>query len=111
MILVPSIKVSIPIAGADLPRDVFPPLGTPGSATATVELRVKGAPSSSGEAVQLVAVVKARSYRDVLKKVDACPQGAWAVLQGKLEAGGVLAQAGFVVQPAKVEEPAAVESA
>jgi len=55
----------------------LPPEGAPGSAKATV---------------------KAKSYRDVLSKVDASPHGAFAILQGKLVSGGVLIDAGLTVQ-------------
>jgi hypothetical protein len=89
---VPSIKVTVPIEGSKLPREILPPEGTPGSAKALVSFRVK-----AGE-IELSASLKAKSYRDVLNKVDAAPHGAFAILQGKLGAGFVLQEAGFTVQ-------------
>ena len=113
MIEVNAIKLSVPVAGEDLPRDVLPPEGAPGSAKATVELRFKSRSFPDCEGGELVAVLKVRSYREVLRKVDAAPHGAWAVLQGKLGAGGVVQQAGFIVQPIapKSEEAPAPEAA
>jgi hypothetical protein len=110
VIVVNSIKLTVPIAGDVLPRDVLPAEGAPGSAKATVELRIKGNPFPGGDGGELVAVLKAKTYREVLKKVDASPHGAWAVLQGKLGVGGVVHQAGFVVQPMKMESEAAPEN-
>lgn len=101
MITVQAIKLSVPIAGDALPRDVLPAEGAPGSAKATVELRIKSEPFPGCEGGELVAVLKAKSYRDTLRKVDAAEHGAWAVLQGKLGADGVVQQAGFLVQPKK----------
>ena len=96
---VPSIKVTVTIEGSKLPRDILPPEGTPGSAKGLVGLRVK-----AGE-VELSASLKAKNYRDVLSRVDAAPHGAYAILQGKLAAGGVLEEAGFSVQPIIPKEP------
>lgn len=94
VIEVASIKVSVPIEGSKLPRDILPPEGSPGSAKALVNLQVKAG------GLVLTAALKAKSYRDVLSKVDASPHGAFAVLQGKLkDADGVLIDAGFTVQP------------
>jgi hypothetical protein len=96
---VSSIKISVPIEGSLLPRDILPPEGSPGSAKAMVSLQVK-----AGD-IALTASLKARSYREVLNKVDASPHGAFAVLQGKLTTGGVLIDAGFAVQPIVPKEP------
>ena len=93
---VPSIKVTVTIEGSKLPRDILPPEGTPGSAKGLVSLQVK-----AGE-VELSASLKAKNYRDVLSRVDAAPHGAYAILQGKLVAGGVLEEA---VQPIIPKEP------
>lgn len=101
MIEVNSIKVSMPIEGHKLPRDILPPEGAPGSAKALISLRLK-----AGE-MELTASVKAKGYRDVLNKVDASPHGAFAVLQGKLTPGGVIIDAGFTVQPIVPKEPQA----
>ena len=94
-----SIKVSVPIEGHKLPRDILPPDGAPGSAKAMITLQVK-----SGE-IELSAAIKAKNYRDVLAKVDASQHGAFAVLQGKLCPGGIIAEAGFAVQAIVPKEP------
>lgn len=99
MIEVNSIKVSMPIEGHKLPRDILPPEGAPGSAKAVVCLCIK-----AGE-MEFAASVKAKAYRDVLKKVDESPHGAFAVLQGKLSPGGVISEAGFTVQAIVPKEP------
>lgn len=99
MVEVQSIKVSVPIRGDLLPRDTLPPEGAPGSAKATVEIVVRSAPFPEAAGGEVRAVIKAKSYREVLKKVDSFPQGAWAVLSGKLAVGGLIVQAGFTVQP------------
>lgn len=96
---VPSIKVSVPIEGSKLPREILPPEGAPGSAKAMVSLQIKAG------GIELTASLKAKSYRDALSKVDASPHGAFAVLQGKLINGGVLIEAGFAVQPIVPKEP------
>jgi hypothetical protein len=96
-----NIKVSVAIDGSKLPRDILPPEGAPGSSKAMVSLQVR-----AGE-IELTASLKAKSYRDVLSKVDASPHGAFAVLQGKLCSGGVVADAGFAVQPMVPKEPKA----
>ena len=99
MIEVPSFKVSVPIQGHLLPRDILPPLGQPGSSKASVTL-VLGC-----EGLKFRAQIKAKSYRDVLAKVDASPHGAYAVLQGKLKHGEIV-EAGFTVQPIVPKETA-----
>ncbi len=93
------IKVSVPIEGGKLPKDILPPEGSPGSAKAMVSLQV------SAGGIELTASIRAKSYREVLNKVEASPHGAFAVLQGKLGAGGVLEEAGFTVQPIVPKEP------
>lgn len=104
MIEINSIKVSMPIEGHKLPRDILPPEGAPGSAKAMINLQLK-----AGE-MELTATVKAKGYRDVLNKVDASPHGAFAVLQGKLGPGGVILEAGFTVQAiVPKEKPPATE--
>ena len=70
MIEVPSFKVSVPIPSTLLPRDILPPAGQPGSSKATITLKFKS------DGVELRAEVKAKSYRDVLTKVDTSPHGA-----------------------------------
>ena len=92
MIEVPSLKVTVPIQGHLLPRDILPPLGQPGAAKALVTIKLKC------DGVNLSVQLKAKSYRDVLAKVDASPHGAYAVLQGKLKRGEIV-EAGFTVQP------------
>ena len=92
MIEVSSLKVTVPIQGDLLPRDILPPLGQPGSSKATVTLKIKC------DGLSLSVQLKAKSYRDVLAKVDASPHGAFAVLQGKLKRDEIL-EAGFTVQP------------
>ena len=99
MIEVPSFKVSVPIPSNLLPRDILPPAGQPGSSKATITLKVKS------DGLELKAEVKAKSYRDVLAKVDSSPHGAYVVLQGKLK-GKEIAEAGFAVQPIVPKEPA-----
>lgn len=99
LIEVNSIKVSIPIEGHKLPRDILPLEGAPGSAKAVIRLCLK-----VGE-MEFSASVKAKAYRDVLKKVDDSPHGAFAVLQGKLSPGGVISDAGFTVQAVVPKEP------
>lgn len=101
MIEVPSFKVSVPIPSGLLPRDILPPLGQPGSSKATVALKF----ISGG--MELRAEVKAKSYRDVLVKVDSSPHGAYVVLQGKLKDGQDIIEAGFSVQPIVPKEPVA----
>ena len=93
MVQVSSIKVSVPINGTLLPRDILPAEGAPGSAKALVTLKVK-----SGD-IELSASLKAKSYREVLSKVDASSTGAIAVLQGKLGPDGTILEAGFTVAP------------
>jgi len=92
MIEVPSFKISVPIPSSLLPRDILPPVGQPGSSKATVTLKLKS------DGLELKAEVKAKSYRDVLAKVDASPHGAYVVLLGKLK-GRDIVEAGFTVQP------------
>lgn len=99
MIEVPSFKVSVPIHGSLLPRDILPPAGMPGFSKATVTLKLK----SDGQ--ELRAEVKAKSYRDVLAKVDSSPHGAYVVLQGKLKGRNEIVEAGFNVQPIVPKEP------
>ena len=96
---VQKIKVTIAIDGGALPRDILPAEGAPGSAKAMVTLQVK-----SGS-YDLQASLKAKSYRDVLAKVDASPHGAFAVLQGNLGENGEIQGAGFTVQPIVPKEP------
>lgn len=96
---VQKIKLSIAIDGGALPRDILPPEGAPGSAKALVTLEIQ-----SGS-YALKATMKAKSYRDVLAKVDAAPHGAFAVLQGQLAEGGEIQAAGFTVQPIVLKEP------
>lgn len=103
MIEVSSFKISVPIPSDILPRDILPPVGQPGSSRATVTLKLK-----SGE-MELQAVVKAKSYRDVLAKVDASPHGAYVVLQGKLKDGQDIIEAGFAVQPIVPKESGAAK--
>ena len=100
---VQKIKVSVAIEGSTLPRDILPPEGAPGSSKAMVSLQLK-----AGE-IELTASLKAKSYRDVLNKVDASPHGAFAVLQGQLGPGGEVTGVGFTVQPIvpKESQPAA----
>lgn len=93
MIEVPSIKISVPIHGTLLPRDILPPEGSPGSAKASVTLQIK-----AGE-LELSAIIRAKSYRDVLNKIDSSAHGAFAVLQGKLAGAREILEAGFTVQP------------
>lgn len=100
MIEVPSIKVSVPIHSDRLPRDVLPPAGAPGSAKAMVTLKLKS------DGLELRAVVKAKSYRDVLTKIDTSPHGAFVVLQGKLKGKNEIVEAGFTVQPIVPKESA-----
>ena len=92
MIEVPSFKISVPIPGSLLPRDILPPVGQPGSSKATVTLKLKS------DGLELKAEVKAKSYRDALAKVDSSPHGAYVVLQGKLK-GRDIVEAGFTIQP------------
>lgn len=100
VIEVPSFKVNVPIPTALLPRDILPPVGQPGSSKATVVLKF----ASGG--LELRAEVKAKSYRDVLAKVDSSPHGAYVVLQGKLKGRSEILEAGFSVQPIIPKEPA-----
>jgi|JI10StandDraft_1071094.scaffolds.fasta_scaffold483870_2 hypothetical protein len=93
MIEVPSFKVSVPIPSDLLPRDILPPVGQPGSAKATITLKLKA------DGFVLQAVVKAKSYRETLAKVDSSPHGAYVVLQGKLKGKTEIVEAGFNVQP------------
>ena len=104
MIEVPSFKVSVPIPSALLPRDILPPAGQPGSSKATITLKFKS------DGVELRAEVKAKSYRDVLTKVDTSPHGAYVVLQGKLK-GREIVEAGFSVQPIVPKDTIPVSSA
>ena len=99
MIEVPSIKVSVPIPGSLLPRDILPPAGLPGSSKATVTLKFKS------DGLEFKTEVKAKSYRDVLAKVDSSPHGAYVVLQGKLKGRSEIVEAGFCVQPIVPKEP------
>lgn len=93
MIEVKYLKVSVPIEGSKLPRDILPPEGSPGSAKATVSLQFK-----AGD-IEFTASLKVKGYRDALNKIDAAPYGAFAVLQGKLgPTSGVLTEAGLIVQ-------------
>ena len=103
MIEVPSFKVSVPIPTGLLPRDILPPVGQPGSSKATVALKF----ISGG--LELRAEVKAKSYRDVLVKVDSSPHGAYVVLQGKLKGQSEIIEAGFSVQPIVPKESVASE--
>lgn len=93
MIEVPSFKVSVPIPSDLLPRDILPPVGQPGSAKATITLKLKA------DGFVLQTVVKAKSYRETLAKVDSSPHGAYVVLQGKLKGKTEIVEAGFNVQP------------
>ena len=104
MIEVPSFKISVPILGDRLPRDILPPVGQPGSSKATVTLKLKS------DALELKAEVKVKSYRDALAKVDASPNGAYAVLSGKLK-GKEIVEAGFAVQPIVPKEQVQVTPA
>ena len=99
MIEVPSFKVSVSIPSGLLPRDILPPAGQPGSSKATITLKLKA------DGLELQAEVKAKSYRDVLVKVDSSPHGAYVALQGKLK-GRQIIEAGFSVQPIVPKEPA-----
>jgi len=101
VIEVPSFKVNVPIPTALLPRDILPPVGQPGSSKATVVLKF----ASGG--LELRAEVKAKSYRDVLAKVDSSTHGAYVVLQGKLKGKTDIIEAGFSVQPIVPKEPVA----
>lgn len=105
VIEVPSIKVNVPIPSALLPRNILPPVGQPGSSKATVVLKL----SSGG--LELRAEVKAKSYRDVLAKVDSSPHGAYVVLQGKLKGQTDIIEAGFSVQPIVPKDSASAPSA
>jgi hypothetical protein len=98
VIEVQAIRVSVLVAGEELPRDVLPPVGAAGSAQATVRLAFKSAPFPGVEGGEVVAEVNAKAYRRVLEKIDAAPGGAWVTLVGKLAADGVLQQAGFTVR-------------
>ena len=93
MIEVASFKVSVPIPGNLLPRNILPPAGMPGFSKATITLKLK----CDGQ--ELKAEVKAKSYKDVLAKVDSSPHGAYVVLQGKLKGRNEIVEAGFNVQP------------
>jgi len=44
-------------------------------------------------------IIRAKSYRDVLNKIDSSTHGAFAVLQGKLAGAREILEAGFTVQP------------
>lgn len=101
MIEVPSLKVTVPIQGHLLPRDILPPVGQQGSSKAIVTLQLKY------DGLNLSVQLKAKSYRDVLAKVDASPHGAYAVLQGKLKRGEIV-EAGFTVQPIVPKESESV---
>ena len=94
-----SAKISLTIDGHELPRNILPPEGAPGTKKATVMLQF-----NAGE-IKITAIVKAKSYREALKKIDAAPHGAIVVLQGKLYPGGSLVDGGFAVQPIKLKEP------
>ena len=104
MIEVASFKVSVPIPGNLLPRNILPPAGMPGFSKATITLKLK----CDGQ--ELKAEVKAKSYKDVLAKVDSSPHGAYVVLQGKLKGRNEIVEAGFNVQPIVPKEPAPVSS-
>jgi hypothetical protein len=96
---VQKIKVSVAMEGSTLPRGILPPEGAPGSSKAMVDLQLK-----AGD-ILLTASIKAKSYREVLNKVDASPHGAFAVLQGQLGPGGELSSVGFTVQPIAPKDP------
>lgn len=106
MIEVSNIKVTIPLLGSALPRNILPPEGSPGSAKALVTVQVKS------NNLHLNVVLKAKAYRDALAKVDASPHGAYVVVQGKLGPNSTITEAGITaVQPIVPKEelqPAAV---
>jgi hypothetical protein len=99
VIQVSKIKVTIAIPSTELPLDILPPEGAPGSAKAVVTLQVQC------NDIQMQASLKAKSYRDVITKAQAAPHGAWAVLQGNLGPDGQILEAGLSVQPIVPKEP------
>lgn len=99
MIVVPSIpKVVVSIAGDKLPRDLVPPEGTPGSAKMTVNLIVE----TRGASVS--ATVTGRLYRQTLKRIDACENGAIVHLNGLLDKENRIIDAGLMVFPLGTKE-------
>ena len=103
-IRVAGLKVAVPLAADQLPRDLVPPDGPPGEPTLEVALE--------GTALVARAQLNGRNYRRMLKQIDEQGAGNVAViLQGVLKPaekpGGplVLDGAGFQVN-VKTPKPA-----
>src|SRR5262249_20231597 len=104
---VPSLKVTIPMSAATLPRDLVPMEGPAGDPAIDFVLE--------GGSLTVRAKINGKNFRKMLKQVDEVgPENMAIALQGVLkppmEAGGpfVLDSAGF---QAVVKAPKAVEAA
>jgi hypothetical protein len=105
-----AIKLTIPIALADFPVTVIPPPGTPGAKALIVEIEVR-----TPEGVPLKAILKGQGLQKLAKAIaeaGEAPPG-FVVLQGKLGPDGVVAEAGVIYQPGRVQQaaPAAEQAA
>ncbi len=92
-----AMKMTIPINLADFPVSAIPPPGTPGGKGVVVEVLVQ-----TPDGASLTASLKGSGLQKLLAAINAAPQGGFVVLQGKLGAGNVLAEAGCVFQPNKI---------
>ena len=95
-----AIKLTIPVELGDFPVDAIPRPGTPGGKGVVVEIAVQTA-----DGVTLTASLKGSGLQRLLAAIEAAPQGGFVVIQGKLSAGNVIAEAGAIFQARKAEQP------
>lgn len=92
------LKVVAVIDGGDLPRDIIPPLGTPGSAKASVTFSLAVPAGEGGAPLELQVTTKVQAYRKALDAIDKAEHGAVIAIKGAIRQAGILSDAGFDVQ-------------
>ena len=101
-----AIKLTIPIALGDFPVGVIPPPGTPGAKALVVEIEVK-----TPEGVPLKASLKGQGLQKLAKQIAEAGEAppCFVVLQGKLGPNGIVAEAGVIYQPGRVQQAPTAE--
>jgi hypothetical protein len=97
VINVSSVKITLPLAPDQVPRDLLPPAPAPAG---PVELLVMlKSPTPDKPATPLLATLNGKSYRKACATMTELGQNCVVLLQGKFNGDGVLLEAGLTVQP------------